>query len=200
MSLLQLLTVGQSLRETKDTTGAYRLPEAKAVPRVDGSQPGESRPTKGEDPLAPSLFEPAVRLSPRRPGAMAMEADPAKVEVETGSFPVPPPSPKPGAGAFDNASVQQRKWSLKQVLFVRRSQQTVDGRAVQTEWALEKVMVMRNDLSDSDLEIVAARKPAHLPKPVQNPSWLFWKRQRDVAGSAWVRWTNRVFGKRHRQI
>ncbi len=200
MSLMQLLTVGQSLRETKDATGTYRLPDEKALPRFDGAQPGKWRTAEAEDRLAPSLFEPAARLSPGDAAHADMESDPAKIEVETGSFPVPPPSPRPGAGAFNDASVQRRKWTLKQVLFVRRSQQTVDGRAVQTEWALEKVTVVRNDLNDSDLEIIPARKPALSPKPVQNPSWLFWKRQRDMAGSTWVRWTTRVFGRRHRPI
>jgi hypothetical protein len=43
--------------------------------------------------------------------------------------------------------------------------------AVQGELSLEKIQVMRNDLSDTDLEIIPAKKQAPLVKnvPVQQP-------------------------------
>ena len=194
MSLMQLLKVGNSVREARENRGAYQSRLDTDLPRfdVDATPIADKRSLRtvadARSAQEPSLFSPRV----------SSEANPAQVEVETGTFPVPPPAPKPADSPFSNASAQQRNWSLKQILFVRRSRKIVEGRAVQTEWALEQVTVVRNDLSDSDLEIVPARRPLP-PKPVANPSWLFWKRQREVSSSPWNRWASRIFAMRKTQ-
>ena len=61
---------------------------------------------------------------------------------------------------------------------------------VQGELALETVKVVRNDLSDSDLEVVPAvlAVPEPPPKPVAAPE------AHAVEGSNWGRITSRLFG------
>ena len=61
---------------------------------------------------------------------------------------------------------------------------------VQTEWALEKIKVARNDLNDADLEIVS-RKAAS-PPPKAQPSFAEANRGKHH-GHRWIKMTVRLF-------
>jgi hypothetical protein len=62
---------------------------------------------------------------------------------------------------------------------------------VQAELSLEKVQVVRNDLSDADLEIVPAAVPV---VPEQLPSLMAAAGKQEPDGNAWTRLTTRFFG------
>ncbi|MCX6930379.1 MAG: hypothetical protein NT154_45310, partial [Verrucomicrobia bacterium] len=59
---------------------------------------------------------------------------------------------------------------------------------VQGELSLESIKVVRNDLSDADLEVVPARPPAAPASPAAGP-----KTGTPVAQSTWGRVTTRIF-------
>ena len=60
---------------------------------------------------------------------------------------------------------------------------------VQGELSLDRVKVMRNDLSDSDLEIVPARKPAPVPSPAPELAAAS-----NSPARSWERVASRLFG------
>lgn len=64
-----------------------------------------------------------------------------------------------------------------------------DKAMVQAELSLDRVKVVRNDLSDSDLEIVPAKKPPQVPLPAP----VLAAAEKNVEG-AWGRVTSRLFG------
>ena len=61
---------------------------------------------------------------------------------------------------------------------------------VQSELRLDNVQVVRNDLSEADLEVVPAAPPGVKPD-------LATTGQRETAGKAWGRLTTRIFGSNH---
>lgn len=64
-----------------------------------------------------------------------------------------------------------------------------DKAMVQGELSLDRVKVVRNDLSDSDLEIVPAKKPTQVPLPAP----VLATAEKSPEG-AWGRMTGRLFG------
>lgn len=158
MSLMQLLTVGRSLSGAKEGPNSFKMSEQNLLPKFTATKPQsssasvctspETRPRETRDE---SLFDARFPASAE---------DPAKTEIETRSFPVPEPQPSPPPALIQTTQEQpapRRTWSLKRALFLRRAPKTANNAAVQTEWALERVTVVRNDLSETDLEIVSAR-------------------------------------------
>ena len=65
--------------------------------------------------------------------------------------PTPPPASKPKLSAW------MQKVNPLAYLPSREADKPVKARAVQTELSLERVKVMRNDLNDTDLEVIPAR-------------------------------------------
>lgn len=116
--------------------------------------------------LAPAPVEPAKpviakepKTAPRQPAkapAPVTASTPAKVEAKQAASPAPTvPSKKPA-----RASTWIKKFNPISLLPPWRgegSRSRPARKAVQTELTLEKVRVVRNDLSDTDLEIVPGR-------------------------------------------
>jgi hypothetical protein len=158
MGLMQLLTVGKTIKGTRESPNRFKMSEQTLLPKF--SSP--ARPAAAESPQAPrasvvlatgSLFE----ARPPRPVAPASS---------TTASSAPAPSILPGSQAPVKASGQKPRWSFFGRLFRRKPPRNTFGVPVQTEWKLEQVTVIRNDLSDSDLELIpAGRRPAPLPEP-----------------------------------
>lgn len=177
MSLMRLLTVGRSLGNATPRPNRYKLPEQNALPKLGPVRP-PVEPAPLPAPVTPpaaasgtprletgSLFEFSAEsrvgargpqeeraVSPLVSPAAAVVANPFAGEVvEQKSEEVLIPMPdRPGQPA-------KKTWSLVNMLFLRRKKESSAAR-VQGEWSLEKVTVVRNDLSDADLEVVAAKK------------------------------------------
>lgn len=97
------------------------------------------------------------------------------------------------------------KWFKKLNPFAYLPLRTQDGRSVkpacthiQTELSLEKVRVMRNDLSETDLEVVRVRAKAAnvFQTPVAQVQPMVLK----PAPTTWGRLTSRIFGPEETQI
>ena len=154
MSLLRLLSAGKSLVGLKDSTPQYRMGDPRAMPKF-GSAANPFRQKREKDP--------AVSSEPKSSKALAAPPSPA-----------PTPMPAKTVTAVTSAKPGWRA-RLRSLWPKKRATQTrvapLSRPAIQGELSLDRVKVMRNDLSDADLEIVAVvrgvTKPAAglLPTP-----------------------------------
>jgi hypothetical protein len=165
MNPLRLLTKGRTIRGLKERPGAYKLLERSVLPNFSG--PKRPAPTPLQPQLAkaqPALFE-QPKPNPETTAPVRLTPVPA---------PVPAPAPvlvkdepsKPGlwsrlAGFLAGWTRQWIRW---------RNAPPFQSPTVQTELALDKVRVIRNDLSEGDLEVVMMEKKAgnKTEKPAQS--------------------------------
>ncbi len=174
MSLLRLLTTGKSLVDVKANEHRYRLTSQRLLPQFGSAKnPFTSRTesdTGHAEPGSPGDHAEAAG------GAPAEQRDMPSLGAEQ------TPAPQRGAGdrtepavaggpCFAKAlslrtAVVLSRWTARlRGLFPRRrprKEKTGIPRftkaAVQGELSLEKIKVVRNDLSDADVEIVPARR------------------------------------------
>ena len=141
MGLMQLLKVGRSLGEARDRPHRYKLPN-QAMPtfgHVGGMKVGQK-----SDQSATVVDEGENELAEMKAG----------VEEQTMKMQAAETMRKaPTTNAFPIAC-----WALKANPF-KSSIKPAPRPAVQGELSLDKVKVVRIDLSDSDLELVAAMRP-----------------------------------------
>jgi hypothetical protein len=195
MRLISLLTLGRTLDHARDRSGVYSLRKVNEFSKLGsartvGTPPAASAVTVAA-PVAvaqPLLFDGAEASAPapaRAPATKTVESEtPMKL------VPVPPPevkvaAPRPAPNPDRKSLWQSAKKPLldgcaaamKPVIRtwgkLRRPAADLRPRA-QAELALEKVTVLRNDLSEADVTVVAPernrgepreRKPATGPNP-----------------------------------
>lgn len=137
MSWLRLLAAGKSLVGLEDGVGRYRVRNRLPVFR------GSEHPFRATTLPGRNLTDPAQTGCAGPTEAAGAEVNPVQPSAE-------------------NSGRIRRVAAL---LFSGRSKPAYEsrlGQPVQTELALERVRVVRNDLSDEDVEIVRARRT---PKP-----------------------------------
>jgi hypothetical protein len=171
MSLLRLLAAGKSLAGLKPANVRYRLSNERLLPKF-GSKTNPFRPDTVQEcsmPLQPQLASAESNPNPSQPAEAntakdhATNPSPGKVNLAP-----TPERPKPASWAGRLAAVfRTRPSRLKSAIpaFVKPM--------VQVELSLERVKVVRNDLSDSDLDIVRCRSEATSTKrssPGQGPN------------------------------
>ncbi len=173
MSLLKLLTTGKSLVGLKDAESRYRMTNQRLLPKF-GS---------GKNPFsAGETAEPIPTVTP--PPMEAPQA--AMATTLTRPEPANQGTPKESVGLLKlgtarardlAAAALQARW-VSQIgsMLSRPARKTTKAagvpvpskpQQVQGELSLDRIKVMRNDLTDADLEIVAARPmPRSVPTPV----------------------------------
>jgi hypothetical protein len=222
MSLLRLLATGKSLVGMPNTNSRYRMRARTVLPKFGSAKnPFAPPPPNLESPGAnvnaspaklktASLFEPApqepVSQEPVKPAAIkesktpprpvATPALPAKVEAKQAASPAPmAPSSKPGRLAG-----WVKKLNPLSLLPPRRGE---GGRGrparkhVQTELTLEKVRVVRNDLSDNDFNIVPGRL---MGLPSGASPILSHAGSSNAEPGTWGRLTSKFLGAQHAEI
>jgi len=197
MSLLHLLTVGQSFKGVEDRPGNYRmdhsLPKFESSNRLASLPPTRnSVPTVAKTAPAPvqtSLFSelvggPAVRAHAAQPISQqkpAVPAPPLQAPVLAPIAKGSAVSQAPAAPLFEKRPKDNKWKTMVKELFFGRRRRRPNGANVQTELALENVTVVRNDLHETDLVAVPTRAQTFVTsKPVVPPH----KQARD-----WVRLT-----------
>ena len=140
MGLMQLLKMGQSLSEARDRPNHYKV-RSGALP-IFGVPGGAEVGPKSD-------------LEARPPGEREDATDKAGVVVQTmKATTATTVESKRAARALTGG-----RWALKVNPF-RATRIAPVKESVQGELLLDKVKPVRNDLTDSDLELVAATKPA----------------------------------------
>ncbi len=131
-----------------------------------------------------------IEAKPICPAGPAVVVASAKAPVtEPVMRPTPPPAPKLKLSAW------MQKVNPLAYLPAREADKPVKARAVQTELSLERVKVMRNDLNDTDLEVIPARTAG---KPETAGPRLQPLAKED--GTALSRMTSRFFGAGQPQV
>ncbi len=196
MSLVRLLTAGKSLVGSQNPQSRYHLSRRPALPTFGGKQNPFRATTLPEAAQsatpAPTLppAEPAHVVVPARAEGLGMPLTPAPEAAAPnvagsapGSEPLAPAAmPGFGRGALVRYAEKFKSW-------LALGRRPAGGRVaprlvkpmVQCELSLERVRVVRNDLSDSDVEIVARSAPA--TEAVEK-----------APGGAWEKVAERLFG------
>ena len=180
MSIGRLLAAGRSLVGVQNGSSRYRLDKRTRLPKF-GSVKNPFSPEERK-PVAPQTAAPQLD-SPK-------EVDPAATESVVRATP-PAANPVPPATARLRRAVRRlREWCVEANPLPRlagparsaiKPMPSFSGAPVQSELSLDEVKVVRNDLSDADLEIVPA-KPARSAEAVPVPE-----------ENAWSRMTIRIF-------
>jgi hypothetical protein len=159
MNPLSLLTKGQTFRSFNDRRGAFKSSGRPALPNFAAKSRSASPFHPPAENFQTALFEqppPAAEapVSPNRDGAVPM------APVIT-----PEVAALPSEVRADSESIWRRaaRWCAGFGGWRRNSARP--AASVQTELALDKVTVVRNDLSEDDLVVVPAGKPSRQTTP-----------------------------------
>jgi hypothetical protein len=183
MSLLRLLAAGKSLVGMRESGTPYRLTSQRLLPQF-GS---------GKNPFSNQQKMETEPTEQPKPGNSAEDGS----LVETRNNPVDgcvreaaPLANQESSTPRQEANIQQRnalpsrrpaflgRWKTKLVELIAKRPGKVTRPAmasprpmrapVQSELALDRIRVVRNDLSDADVEVVSARMSKATSKPVTN--------------------------------
>lgn len=172
MSLVRLLTAGKSLVGLKESENRYRLTSQRLLPKFESKKNPFGAGVQ-------SQLEPAVDPVPSPPAedgvsdeAHGRSADPVSEAPGAESKPTQSPLPAlpPNADGLWSRTCRWCAAGLGSFFNWRRARpaQALTRRQpkklFQAELSLEAVRVVRNDLSDTDLEIVTCKKAAAAPK------------------------------------
>ena len=205
MSLLRLLTTGKSLVGVSDEESRYRLTSQKLLPQFGPARNPFSSRAKAE-PAQTEARSPEDHggngASVARPGLPDPRGEPAAVlqrAVEHRAVSAKFDARNFAGALWRRIAALLSGWQAKLCGLLALS----GGKAakpaiprfpkppVQGELSLDRIKVMRNDLSDADLEIVPAKPPAApaatapASRAVEKPAG---------AKSAWGRVTTRILG------
>lgn len=170
MSLLRLLTAGKSLVGLKDTASRYNVARTGSLPQFSPKKNPFRASTRPEFNPGAQPEAQAAANSVERTAEDPLTPAPTAVPVVAPSSPVIPVSAAPSNRADKPKSPSP--WAA--LLSWRRRKAEKPGvpkfskPMIQGELSLDSVKVVRNDLSDTDLEIVPARPAAAIPQP--NPA------------------------------
>ncbi len=197
MSLLRLLTAGKSLIGSKSSESRYHLGRPGALPRFGGKKNpfrATTRPEAAQSaatvPAQPACegTEPAVESQVSVPEVTTKSpAGTGIATVAVGTHDATPASAPPSGKPAADSPLARYTGKLKDLMpFGRRKKPEMavprfSKAMVQTELSLESVRVVRNDLSDSDVEIVPAQPPVALAAE-------------NSAEGTWGKVTGRLFG------
>jgi hypothetical protein len=162
MSLLRLLTTGKSLEGLKDSEIRYRVTSQRLLPKFGSAKnpfcaPDKSKPARQ---LACKAAEAASAPPQQGAAGVAAAAHPAALVR---------PNRAGMTGALRSRAAELRnKWvgTLSGLLSrpgskpVKLAMSRPPKLPVQGELSLDKIRVVRNDLSDADLEVVPAKRAA----------------------------------------
>lgn len=175
MNPFSLLKTGRALRGVADG-GHYKMVPRSVVPNFSAGKPARISPTlpqRASEPVQPALFEAPkpVRVHvPEKPKAEAAVVVPPQAPRVVHAVRVIPPTPSaipavPAPVAVGPVKAEPNGpsfWAKLAEAAVQLVRQWKPGRkaspfhtGVQTELALDRVKVIRNDLIEDDLEVVA---------------------------------------------
>jgi hypothetical protein len=169
----------------KDRAGTYKLPKGATLPNFSPNKQA-GPPTVSHSRPEPQISQPALFNHPEEQPVVPIQPPaqkPGRAATPLAAAPLAPAQPVSagGAGAHDGkavgslgpkASPGPGVWNRSAGWFsglfhrwnVKRKTSPFQGRSIQTELALDKVVVARNDLSEEDLEVVPVGKKQKPPQ------------------------------------
>ena len=154
MSLLRLLTTGKSLVGVRELESRYRLTSQRLLPQFGSAKNpfGNSASAAAEPATAPATKAvPRAPVGPLRPfaglkGAVGRAQSPGLFGWAKARF--------AQAGSF---------WKRRPATAGQPATLSLSTQPVQGELSLDRIKVVRNDLSDADLEVVQVNRSAVQP-------------------------------------
>ena len=205
MSLLRLLTAGKSLVGLRDAESRYRLTSQRLLPHFGPARNPFSSGAKDE-PAQTEARSPGTQsesVTPAaKPGTLGPSGEPAAVlqkGAEHRAVPARFDARNLAVALWRSLAALLRGWQGKlRGLFARSGGQAAKRAIprfaeppVQGELSLDRIKVVRNDLSDADLEVVSAKPSAAPAAPAPAPRAV---EKAEGTRSAWGRVTNRFLG------
>jgi hypothetical protein len=184
MSIVRLLAAGKSLVGAQNASSRYRMDKRARLPKFGSTK----------NPFASEQRRPAVTEPAASEAASPRQAAPAPESVARAKEPAASPTP-PATARLRQAVRWLRELCVEANPIPRlagpvRSANTAlpsfTGAPIQSELSLDEVKVVRNDLSDADLEIVPA-KPVRRAEAAPVPEENSWSRLIPRAGRIFVR-------------
>ncbi len=192
MSLVRLLTAGKSLVGARDEMSRYRVRKHVALPKfVSPKNPFAPQTNRGPVHAASAEAAPRAQLPAKLPAA----AMPKRMPLAT----LPAlKQPSPSVGGLMRfhpvRSLLQKLNPLPLLAGLKPAPKPVRAAfaqaAVQGELSLERVKVVRNDLSDADLEVVPMKSAT---TDVEAAPDMQAAMNRSTAAPSWEQWTARLF-------
>lgn len=173
MSLIRLLTVSPAFTPGPQETGRYRLSGRRSLP--DFGLQGQTTPFAPKTTASVEGRTVKVQAPPRDQGAKSLFAAPSNAPADELSFsqinachrhPEDAPTRSASAVALEKPPGFWRRlrdwWGRNPERPAARTRERLpaEQRFVQTTFQIEKVKVMRNDLSEGDFEVVMKRPVA----------------------------------------
>ena len=178
MSLVQLLAVGRSLCSIRDQPSRYKMTQQNRLPKF-------GLPTHAES-IAAVAESRGVTLV-RNAGAQArMPGGPGKEEATMNAIEIQSKASPKTSVAVPAQPYPSGRWTMKNP-FHRSPGGGKTSTPVQGEFSLDAIRPVRNDLSDSDLEIVPAGPPVDPPARRPAPGAARMDSFEDAAKPLWSR-------------
>ncbi|HWH71476.1 MAG TPA: hypothetical protein VNT26_19020 [Candidatus Sulfotelmatobacter sp.] len=213
MRLLRLLTAGRSLVGLQDSAGRYHATDQRLLPKF-GSAKNPFRATTLPEPTSAAGVRAAGDNVPawRTPAVEPLTPAPAVPAPARGGFgepaypsqsqaPQPPvpssaskPANRPWFGQCASKLAALLAPAPKPAKPAKPAKAAVPRLAkspVQGELSLDAIKVVRNDLSDSDLEVIPAQTPVPQASPAPAPVPV---ESAETVGATWSRVSTRLFG------
>jgi hypothetical protein len=205
MSLLRLLTTGKSLEGLRDADSRYRLCSQRLLPQFGPARnpfSNRAKPEPAQTAARPLEARRESAAPAAKPATSDPNSEPAAVlqrKVEQPAAPAKFDARKLAVALWRRFAALLSGWQAKLCgLFARSERKAAKSAiprfpkpAVQGELSLERIKVVRNDLSDADLEVVPAKAPV-APAATAPAPRVFEKAE--VVKSAWGRVTTRILG------
>jgi hypothetical protein len=214
MRMVRLLTAGKSLVGSKDGTVRYQMSDPRAMPKFGsaknlfreaakgkGGEVGDKGAAGGTPaplltggtpaPLTEGAKTVPARGITRSPASVLQQAVTAQ-RTESGKVPLRPKNATPQPGGISRMVGKVRRLiSGSRGPAAKAGIPQIGKPAVQAELSLEKIKVVRNDLSDTDLEVVTIQKPTAESRAEPAGQRL---ERTEPAETAWGRVASRFFG------
>lgn len=190
MGLMQLLALGRSLGRINERQSRYKLARQSLLPKFGIAGP-DGFVREAESPETPTsevngkkvvTFDP-IRREDAEARTMIMKSSTVRLE------------PTAVATASQSGTAQvfpHGRWSLFKNPFVKTPKPKPPLEPRQSELLLDSVKPVRNDLTESDLEVVAASKPPAERAPEESASHS--AEPPEAPGLAWGRIKTQFFG------
>lgn len=190
MSLMQLLAVGRTLNGIRDESHRYRdITGKNLLPRFGVPNRQQMSEFKGRALAAPAASTSATARTPPNGEALPL------ARVRTGAGRAETTAKPKGSSLAAFVHGQRGRWFVAKSLVAKSavpSRPTAHGNAgfVGGKLSLDKVIVVRNDLSDADLEVVPALRPGPMGREESTSAKA---PKRDMVSSVWSRATASFF-------
>jgi len=178
---MQLLALGRSLGKIGDQPSRYKMTQQSLLPKFGPIKGLENVAVTGE-----GRTKPAFQNAPVKPAPEPQNAKPTKPAKEKTTMNVVPSTPLEAtatAGTVSRQAFPLGRWTLFKNPFSKASRPKPTETPVQAELSLDTVRPVRNDLNDSDLEVVPLANETSAVMP-EGPAWNRFKTQLVRAGKA----------------